>query len=90
MLFRSLEKVLPTAEQESQLERKFWHNDQSDEAQLKKLLEDHFKWTGSRRARELLDDWANARAKFVKVFPTEYKRALGEINARKSTQAVIA
>jgi len=86
----SLEKVLPTAEQESQLERKFWHNDQSDEAQLKKLLEDHFKWTGSRRARELLDDWANARAKFVKVFPTEYKRALGEINARKSTQAVIA
>ncbi|MEY2659749.1 MAG: Ferredoxin-dependent glutamate synthase 1 [Pseudomonadota bacterium] len=86
----SLDKVLTSAEQENQLDRKFWHNDQTDEAQLKKLLEDHFKWTGSRRARELLDDWANARAKFLKVFPTEYKRALGEINARKASQTVAA
>jgi len=86
----ALDKVLPAAEQEAQLDRKFWHNDQTDEAQLKKLLEEHFKWTGSRRARELLDDWANARAKFVKVFPTEYKRALGEINARKAAQPVTA
>jgi glutamate synthase (NADPH/NADH) large chain/glutamate synthase (ferredoxin) len=31
----------------------------------------------------LLDNWAQARLKFVKVFPNEYKRALGEINARK-------
>jgi glutamate synthase domain-containing protein 3 len=29
----------------------------------------------------LLDDWAQARAKFVKVFPNEYKRALGELAA---------
>ncbi|MDI9329817.1 MAG: glutamate synthase-related protein [Alphaproteobacteria bacterium] len=86
----SMEKVLPAAEQDAQLERKFWHNDQADETQLKKLLEDHFKWTGSRRARELLDDWVNARTKFVKVFPTEYKRALGEINARKAAQPVAA
>jgi glutamate synthase (NADPH/NADH) large chain len=86
----SMEKVLASSEQENQLDRKFWHNDQTDEAQLKKLLEDHFKWTGSRRARELLDDWANARAKFVKVFPTEYKRALGEINARKAAKPVAA
>ena len=61
--------------------------DQADEAQLKKLLEDHHKWTGSQRARELLDNWATARAKFVKVFPNEYKRALGEINARKAANA---
>ena len=32
-------------------------------------------------ARALLDDWAQARAKFVKVFPNEYKRALGELAA---------
>jgi glutamate synthase (NADPH/NADH) large chain/glutamate synthase (ferredoxin) len=86
----ALDKVLTSAEQEAQIERKFWHNDQTDEAQLKKLLEEHFKWTGSRRARELLDDWAQSRAKFVKVFPTEYKRALGEINARKAAQTVAA
>jgi glutamate synthase domain-containing protein 3 len=58
-----------------------WHRGQSDEAQLKKLLEDHHRWTGSKRARALLDDWAQAHAKFVKVFPNEYKRALGELAA---------
>ena len=49
-----------------------------------KLLEDHHRWTGSRRARELLDNWSESRSKFVKVFPNEYRRALGEIHARKS------
>ncbi len=80
----SLEKVLSTAEQEATLDRAIWHRDQSDEAQLKKLLEEHNRWTGSKRARELLDTWAQSRGKFVKVFPNEYKRALGEINARKA------
>ena len=60
-----------------------WHRGQSDEAQLKKLLEDHNRWTGSKRARELLDNWEASRCKFVKVFPNEYKRALGEIHAKK-------
>jgi len=83
----SMEKVLSEADQAAQVDRAIWHRDQADESQLKKLLEDHFKWTGSRRARELLDDWANARAKFIKVFPNEYKRALGEINAKKASQA---
>ncbi|MEA3395549.1 MAG: glutamate synthase-related protein [Pseudomonadota bacterium] len=83
----SMEKVLPAAEQESTINRAIWHRDQTDEAQLKKLLEDHHRWTGSKRARELLDNWAEARAKFVKVFPNEYKRALGEINAKKTAVA---
>ena len=77
-----LDKVLSQAEQEAQIERAVWHRGQSDEQQLKKLLEDHNRWTGSRRARELLDNWDTARAKFVKVFPMEYKRALGELAAK--------
>jgi glutamate synthase (NADPH) large chain len=80
----SMEKVLPAAEQEKALPRAIWHRDQTDEVQLRKLLEDHHRWTGSKRARELLDHWNEARARFVKVFPNEYKRALGEINARKA------
>ena len=83
----SLEKVLSTAEQKEAVNESLWHRGLSDEAQLKKLLEDHNRWTGSRRARELLDNWDTARAKFVKVFPIEYKRALGEINARKGALA---
>jgi glutamate synthase (NADPH/NADH) large chain/glutamate synthase (ferredoxin) len=34
-----------------------------------------------------LDNWATARGKFVKVFPNEYKRALGEIHANKAAGA---
>jgi glutamate synthase domain-containing protein 3 len=80
-----LEKVLPAAEQGG--EASGWHRGQSDEALVKKLLEDHLRWTGSRRARELLDHWADSRAKFVKVFPHEYKRALGEMAAAASAKA---
>ena len=79
----TLERILPAEEQAATVGRGVWHRDQTDEAQLKKLLEDHARWTGSRRARELLDNWAASRSKFVKVFPTEYKRALSEIYERK-------
>jgi len=83
----SLENVLPAREQQSLVDASIWHRGQSDEAQLKKLLEDHNRWTGSKRARDLLDNWDASRARFVKVFPIEYKRALGEIAARKQAAA---
>jgi glutamate synthase domain-containing protein 3 len=76
----SLGKVVSAAEQEA--ERDHWHNGQPDEAILKKLIEDHHKWTGSLRARHIMDHWVESRAKFVKVFPNEYKRALGERAAK--------
>jgi len=84
----SMEKVLTAAEQEASVDKAVWHRGQSDEAQLRKLLEDHNRWTGSKRARDLLDNWDVSRAKFVKVFPNEYKRALGEIHAKKSAVAL--
>jgi len=84
----SLDKVLPASEQEATTDRAIWHRGQTDEAQLKKLLEEQYRWTGSRRARDLLDNWAESRAKFVKVFPNEYKRALGEIHAKKAAQSL--
>ena len=80
----SLEKVLSASEQEAGVDRGLWHRGETDETQLKKLLADHNRWTGSKRARELLDNWETSRARFVKVFPSEYKRALGEIHARKA------
>ncbi len=83
----TLEPVLTAAEQEAQLPRELWHRGQSDEEQLRQLLEQHHVWTGSERARELLDHWKTARAKFVKVFPTEYKRALGEMHAAAASSA---
>ena len=50
---------------------------------VKRLLQDHNRWTGSKRARELLDHWAQSRLKFVKVFPNEYKKALIERKERR-------
>ncbi|MNU48485.1 Ferredoxin-dependent glutamate synthase 1 [compost metagenome] len=79
----SLDKVLTSAEQTASVHRKIWHGGETDEAQLKKLLEEHHRWTGSKRARELLDNWAESRTKFVKVFPNEYKRALAELHDRQ-------
>jgi glutamate synthase (NADPH) large chain len=79
----TLEKVLTAQEQEASQNKSIWHGGVSDEAQLKQLLSEHNRWTGSKRARELLDNWDTARSKFVKVFPMEYKRALGEIAAKK-------
>ncbi|MBA4328666.1 MAG: glutamate synthase subunit alpha, partial [Polaromonas sp.] len=85
----SLEKVQPAAQQEAGGEQGLWHGGQTDEALLRKLLEDHNRWTGSKRARELLDNWAEARGKFIKVFPLEYKRALGEMAAKKAAAASV-
>jgi len=91
----SLDKVLPKADQEAGVDRSIWHKgpdgqQASDEVLLKKLVEDHHKWTGSLRARHILDHWVESRAKFVKVFPNEYKRALGELNAAKEAGDTIA
>ncbi|OIQ91080.1 ferredoxin-dependent glutamate synthase 1 [mine drainage metagenome] len=86
----ALDKVLPAAEQKAQLAEALWHRGQTDEAQLRKMLQDHLRWTGSVRARELLDNWEQARGRFVKVFPHEYKRALGEMAARREAQAATA
>ena len=79
----SLDKVLSADQQAAQVDRAIWHLGQADEVLLKALIEQHHSWTGSLRARDILDDWAGLRGKFVKVFPNEYKRALGEIHAAK-------
>ncbi|MEO8542715.1 MAG: glutamate synthase-related protein [Burkholderiaceae bacterium] len=83
----SLENVLPAREQQAMIDPAVWHRGQSDEVQLKKMLQDHNRWTGSKRARDLLDNWEASRARFVKVFPIEYKRALAEIAARKAADS---
>ena len=78
-----LEPVLPEAEQEAKVSRDLWHCARSDEAMLKGLIENHARYTGSAQAKEMLSNWANWRGKFIKVFPKEYRRALGELAAKQ-------
>jgi glutamate synthase (NADPH/NADH) large chain len=54
-----------------------------DEARVKRLVENHHKYTGSRRAAEVLEKWPQYRTRVVKVFPKEYRRALAELAHKK-------
>ena len=77
-----LEPVLTEAEQDAKIEHDLWHQGLADEALLRRLIEQHARYTGSTRAREILDNWAQYRARFVKVFPKEYRRALTGLATR--------
>ena len=91
-----LEAVVPHAEQQAQNGIDTWHSAQrggereTDETILRRLVEDHFRYTGSFRAREILGDWEAARGKFVKVMPTDYRRALGEMWRAANPQQLAA
>ncbi|MET0588376.1 MAG: glutamate synthase-related protein, partial [Novosphingobium sp.] len=61
-----------------------------DAERLRILLERHHLHTGSKRARALLDDWANSVAKFVKVMPRDYARALKQLEAERLEAASVA
>ncbi|MGA0582441.1 MAG: glutamate synthase-related protein, partial [Castellaniella sp.] len=77
-------------------EPQFWHSldrdspRETDETIVRRLVENHFRLTGSFRAREILEDWSQARRAFVKVTPIEYHRALGELWQTAQTQAQAA
>jgi len=61
-----------------------------DAERLRILVERHHLHTGSRRARALLDDWGNALAKFVKVMPRDYAKALRQLEAEREEAATVA
>jgi glutamate synthase (NADPH/NADH) large chain len=50
-----------------------------DEERLVQLISNHAHFTGSARARDILENWADYRPKFRKVMPVEYRRALQEM-----------
>ncbi|MFZ2542220.1 MAG: glutamate synthase large subunit [Gallionella sp.] len=64
----------------------FNHLNQADGQALRELVEKHLLYTGSLRAKQILDDWSTYLPKFTKVMPTEYRRALQEIAAQKAKE----
>jgi len=77
-----LEPLLTEAEQDAKVARDIWHMGESDETVLKRFIENHARLTGSNRAQQILADWPTTRRRFLKVFPNEYRRALGELAAK--------
>ena len=59
----------------------------SDAETVRALLEEHAQRVGSRKAFELLDSWETVVPKFVKVVPSEYRRAL-EAQASPATNGL--
>ena len=55
--------------------------DSADVDRVRELLARHRDLTGSPRAAWVLEDWADAQPKFIKIFPHEYKRVLGVARA---------
>jgi glutamate synthase (NADPH/NADH) large chain len=62
------------------------HLGKADERVLRGTIEKHLRYTGSVRAKLILDHWAKYLPKFVKVMPTEYRRALQEMAAKQADQ----
>ena len=50
-----------------------------DKATIKRLLENHVKFTDSPVAKAILGDWENELRWFVKVMPTDYRNALAKM-----------
>ena len=59
--------------------------DGSKDAQIvRELIIRHLELTGSRRAKWILENWAETLPRFIKVFPHEYKRVLGVSRSRRA------
>lgn len=54
-----------------------------DQLELKSLLEEHERLTGSYQAQRILGDWEEFVTRFVKVIPKDYKRMLAAIDRVK-------
>jgi glutamate synthase domain-containing protein 3 len=61
----------------------------ADEAlELHGWIAEHAEWTGSPVARRVLDGWDTELARFVKVMPHDYKRALTELASEQELPEV--
>ena len=61
---------------------------ESDLEEVRGLLEEHVARTGSELAAEILSDWGAQSRSFAKVFPTDYKRVLAELEVDDAGDSV--
>ena len=54
-----------------------------DKERLRNLIENHFRYTNSPKAKNILDNFDNYLPKFIKIMPTEYKKVLIKMYEKK-------
>lgn len=62
--------------------------DSQSRKELHELIRQHYLYTGSQLARQMLDDWNRYVEDFIQVTPIEYKRVLAEEQMRKLQQKI--
>ncbi|MGE5247105.1 MAG: glutamate synthase-related protein, partial [Verrucomicrobiota bacterium] len=67
-----------------------WQED--DIRQLRTMIENHFRFTGSKRAAQILENWESRLPLFVKIMPIEYRKSLERMRLEEdmSTESVSA
>ncbi|HKL36899.1 MAG TPA: glutamate synthase-related protein, partial [Salegentibacter sp.] len=56
---------------------------EENKEELKELISNHYQYTESDVAREILENWKESSGKFIKVMPTEFKKALKKMEEEK-------
>jgi glutamate synthase domain-containing protein 3 len=59
--------------------------DQKDKQFLRSILEKHWHFTGSPRAKTILDKWDSSLPLFVKVIPIDYRKSLERMKLSEHT-----
>jgi glutamate synthase domain-containing protein 3 len=60
-----------------------------DAAAVRRLIEEHHRFTGSANGARVIEDWDAMVSRFVKVMPRDYKRVLAERKAREARAAAV-
>lgn len=60
----------------------------NDRKELKQFIEEHFKHTGSAKAKRILENWNESVEKFIKVTPIEYKKVVAEQKMKELQQKI--
>jgi glutamate synthase (NADPH/NADH) large chain len=65
---------------------------EEDIRQLRAMIENHFRYTGSQRAAQILENWESRLPLFVKIMPIEYRKSLERMRLEEdmSTESVSA
>ncbi|MCB0608880.1 MAG: glutamate synthase subunit alpha, partial [Lewinella sp.] len=64
--------------------------DKADFNLLRKMIRNHFSYTGSKLALSMLENWQKEKMNFIKVMPQDYKRVLLENKVKASVNVKIA
>ena len=55
---------------------------------LKQLIRNHYQYTGSKPADQILNNWEESLKNFIKVIPFEYKRYIEEKKLQELNQKI--